>query len=256
MKSRNQANRFYAIATAAVLVGVLALSITVWLFRPAQLDAATLCPTSRPIAGHTLVILDRSDKWNPAMGDTLTQLITQAQRETKQYQKFSIVSLDSRQSPHPLFSVCNPGPPTLLSDLYRGHRYTERDFADRFVGAAERVVEQVSAPDEAATSPIVEYVHQWLGADDFDPSIPNRRLILVSDMRQNSSLYSMYHKAEGAGLAPVVQQQFGPSAKGVTFDVYFVTHGQDHNIDESQVRAAWDQAFRGVGATYNWRQIS
>ncbi|HWA22596.1 MAG TPA: hypothetical protein VG735_09400 [Caulobacterales bacterium] len=44
MKNRNQANRFYAIATAAVLVGVLALSITVWLFRPAQLDTATLCP--------------------------------------------------------------------------------------------------------------------------------------------------------------------------------------------------------------------
>jgi hypothetical protein len=99
-------------------------------------------------------------------------------------------------------------------------------------------------------------VHQWLGAADFDPSIPNRHVILVSDMRQNSSLYSMYQKSEGAGLAPVVQAQFGPSAKGVTFDVYFVTHGQDHNVEESQVRAAWDQAFRGVGATYNWRQIS
>ncbi len=42
----------------------------------------------------------------------------------------------------------------------------------------------------------------------------------------------------------------------MTFDVYFVAHGQEHKVDESQVRAAWDQAFRGVGATYNWRQIS
>lgn len=256
MRKTRQANRFYAIATAAVLTGILALSVTVWMFRPAELDAATLCPTSRPITGHTLVILDRSDKWNPAMGDTLTQLITAAQRETKQYQKFSIVSLDSKQSSHPLFSICNPGPPTFLSDLYRGHRYTERDFADRFVGAAERVVDQVRAPDEANASPIVEYIHRWLGADDFDHTVPNRRVILVSDMRQNSSLYSMYRPGEGEGLAPVVQNQFGPSAKGVLFDVYFVTHGRDHNVDESQVRAAWDQAFRGVGATYNWRQIS
>jgi hypothetical protein len=256
MKKRDKANRFYAIATVAFLAGILALSVTVWLFRPAEIDEATLCPTSRPIAGHTLVILDRSDKWNPAMGDTLTQLVENAQRDTKQYQKFTIVSLDSKLSPHPLFSICNPGQPTLLSDLYRGHRYTERDFAEHFVGAAEKVIEQVRAPDVAPTSPIVEYVHSWLGADDFDEKTPNRRIILVSDMRQNSSLYSMYRRGEGEGLTPVVQNQFGPSAKGVTFDVYFVSHGQEHNIDESQVRAEWDQAFRGVGAIYNWRQIS
>jgi hypothetical protein len=256
MKKRNQANRFYAIATAAVLIGVLALSITVWLFRPAELDEATLCPTSRPITGHTLVILDRSDKWNSVMGDTLTELVADAQRDTKQHQKFTIVSLDSKLSPHPLFSICNPGAPTLLSDLYRGHRYTQRDFAEHFVGAAERVIEQVRAPDEAPTSPIVEYVHSWLGARDFDAHVPNRRIILVSDMRQNSPLYSMYSPGEGQGLAPVVQNQFGPSAKGVTFDVYFVSHGKEHNVDEGSVRAAWDQAFRGVGAIYNWRQIS
>jgi hypothetical protein len=256
MKKRDQANRTYAIMTVLFLVGILALSVTVWLFRPADLDEATLCPTNKPIAGHTLVILDRTDKWNPAMGDALTRLIEDAQRNTAQHQKFSIVSLDNSNSAHALFSICNPGAPTLLSDLYRGHRYTERDFSDRFVGAAERVVEQVRAPSEAPTSPIVEYVHRWLGADDFNKETPNRRLILVSDMRQNSPLYSIYQSKNGEGLSKVVQSQFGADAKGVTFDVYFIAHGQDHNVNEDEVRAAWDQAFRGVGATYNWRQIS
>lgn len=254
MRNKAQTNRVYAIATACVIAGLLALSVTVWLFRPASLDEATLCPTSRPIAGHTLVILDRTDKWNPAMGDTLTKLIANAQKETLQYQKFSIVSLDAENSSYPLFSVCNPGPPTLLSDLYRGHRYTERDFAQRFVGAAEHVVAQIGKPEEASTSPIIEYVHRWLGADEFNASVPARRLILVSDMRQNSPQYSIY-RARGAGLKDVVQAQFGPSAKGVTFDVYFIAHGQDHNVSEDQVRAAWDEAFRSVGANYNWRQI-
>lgn len=256
MKKRDQANRTYAIMTAAFLIGILALSVTVWMFRPADLEEATLCPTNKPIAGHTLVILDRTDKWNPAMADALTKLVEDAQKNTAQHQKFSIVSLDSSNSPHALFSVCNPGAPTLIADLYRGRRYTEHDFAERFVGAAERVVEQVRAPSEAATSPIVEYVHRWLGADDFNETIPNRRLILVSDMRQNSPIYSIYRSNDGKGLAQVVQTQFGPSAKGVTFDVYFIAHGQDHNVNEDEVRAAWDEAFRGVGATYNWRQIS
>lgn len=235
---------------------LFALTLTVWIFRPANLDAATLCPTNRPIAGHTVVIVDRTDRWTPAMSGALTQLIETAQRDTRQYQKFSIVSLDADQSVHPVFSVCNPGEPTFWSDLYRGHRYTQRDFADRFVGAGDHVMEEVAQPAEASTSPIVEYVHRWLGSDDFSAGIADRRLILVSDMRQNSPLYSMYRARGSDGLAPVVRSQFGPSAQGVAFDVYFVAHGQDHNISEDEVRTAWDEAFHAIDANYTWRQIS
>jgi hypothetical protein len=203
-----------------------------------------------------VVIVDRTDRWTPAMSGALTELIEAAQRETRRYQKFSIVSLDADQSVHPVFSVCNPGAPSFWSDLYRGRRYTQRDFEQRFVGAADRVIEEVSQPGEANTSPIVEYVHRWLGSDDFNGGVAQRRLILVSDMRQNSQLYSVYGAPDGEGLAPVVQTQFGESAQGVAFDVYFVAHGRDHNVSEDAVRAAWDQAFQAIGAEYSWRQIS
>lgn len=254
-RDRDAANRRYAGLTAGVLFSILALSLSVWVLRPAELDAATLCPTDRPLAGHTVVIVDRTDRWTQAMGAALTQLVENAQRDTGQYEKFSIVSLDAQQSVHPLFSVCNPGEPTFWSDLYRGRRYTSRDFEQRFVGAAERIVEDVREPSEAATSPIVEYVHRWLGSDDFNPSVRNRRLILVSDMRQNSPLYSIYSGPQDQ-LGDVVERQFGPSAQGVAFDVYFVAHGRDHNVTEDEVRTAWDSAFGRIGADYSWRQIS
>jgi hypothetical protein len=252
---REAANRRYAGFTAGVLFSMLALSATVWLLRPADLDAATLCPTNRPLQGHTVVIVDRTDRWTPAMGAALTQIVENAQRDTDRYEKFSIVSLDAQQSVHPLFSVCNPGEPTFWSDLYRGRRYTTRDFEQRFVGAADSVVEQVREPSEARTSPIVEYVHRWLGSDDFNANVPQRRLILVSDMRQNSALYSIYSGAEDE-LGGVVERQFGPAAQGVIFDVYFVAHGRDHNVTEDEVRTAWDHAFGRIGADYSWRQIS
>lgn len=254
-RERDAANRRYAGFTAGVLFSVLAVTLTVWVLRPADLDAATLCPTNRPLAGHTVVIVDRTDRWTQAMGAALTQLVENAQRDTDKYEKFSIVSLDANQSVHPLFSICNPGEPTFWSDLYRGRRYTTRDFEERFVGAAERIVEQVREPSEARTSPIVEYVHRWLGSDDFNASIRHRRLILVSDMRQNSPLYSIYSDAEDQ-LSDVVARQFGPAAEGVAFDVYFVAHGRDHNVSEDEVRSAWDHAFGRIGADYSWRQIS
>lgn len=255
-RERARANRNYAIGTSGVIAGLLALSLTVWVFRPASLDPETLCPTSRELAGHTVVIVDRTDIWAPAIGETLTEIVENAQRETAQYQKFSIVSMDEDQTVRPLFSVCNPGPPSFLSDLYRGRRYTVRDFEQRFVGAAENVIAELRQPSEARTSPIVEYVHRWLGSDDFDATTPGRRMVLVSDMRQNSPLYSIYSARGDEELGPIVAEQFGPSARGVAFDIYFISHGRDHNVSEDEVRDVWDRAFAQIGADYTWRQIS
>lgn len=254
-RSRARANRAYAGATVGVIGALLALSVTVWMFRPATLDPDTLCPVNQPLAGHTVVIIDRTDRWAPQVGDALTEIIEQAQRETQRYQKFSIVSLDADQSVQPLFSVCNPGAPSLWSDIYRGRRYTERDFEQRFVGAAERVIEHVRDPAEASTSPIIEYVRRWLGGDDFNAAVPGRRLILISDMRQNSPLYSMY-RTRGEGLADVVGREFGPAAEGVRFDIYFVSHAGDRQVSEDEVRSAWDRAFEAIPTSHSWRQIT
>jgi hypothetical protein len=255
MNEKTRVNRFYASATAAVLAGFAFISFGVWYFRPPLPDAQTLCPTTRPIAGHTLVIVDRTDRWNPAVGEALTELIEHAQRDTRRYEKFSIVALDANLSTRPVFSVCNPGEPNFLTDLYRGRRYTRLDFDQKFIGAADSVVSQLRAPAEAHTSPIVEYVHRWLGRDDFNAQVPHRRLVLISDMRQNSNLLSMYADPHGGRLGRLVQDEFGDDAGNVAFDVYFVAHGHDHNVPEIDVRDAWDVAFRQIAAQYQWRQL-
>jgi hypothetical protein len=255
MRASARANRFYATATASVLAVLLALSFTVWYFRPPLPDAKTLCPTTRPISAHTLVIVDRTDRWNPAVEETLTDLIEDAQKNTKQYEKFSIVSLDANLTTHPLFSICNPGAPTFMTDLYRGHRYTRRDFDQKFVGAAEHVIAQVRQPSEASTSPIVEYLHRWLGREDFDARVPNRKIILISDMRQNSQELSVYRDNGGQRLPDLVRQEIGPAGAGVSYDVYFIAHGHDYNVPEADVRTAWENAFRAIAATYQWRQL-
>ncbi len=255
MRDKAKANRLYASMTAGVLATVALVSFGVWYFRPPLPDPETLCPTNLPLAGHTLVIVDRTDRWNPTVGETLGELIEAAQRNTQRYEKFSIVALDSSMTTRPIFSVCNPGEPTFMTDLYRGRRFTQRDFDEKFVGAAETVLASISAPAEASTSPIVEYAHRWLGRDDFNETVPNRRMILISDMRQNSPRISVYDDPGEANLARVVEEEFGPSGRTVSYDVYFVAHGHDANVPEAEIRNAWDAAFRGISANYEWRQL-
>jgi hypothetical protein len=254
MNARSAANRRYAAGTITVLGVLAALSILAWWFRPPIPDPVTLCPTARPIRAHTLVVVDRTDPWSPSVGATIAELIEGAQRNTQQYEKFSVVSLDSTLSTRPVFTVCNPGEPNFLSDLYKGRRYTKRDFEEKFVGASEAVVARLSQPAAAPQSPIVEYIHRWLGRDDFNADIPNRRMILISDMRQNSNALNMYTQGS-AGLAALVEREFGASGSSVTFDIYFVPHQRDSRLSEEQVRQAWDAAFRRISATYAWRQL-
>src|SRR5262249_42108832 len=130
----------------------------------------------------------------------------------------------------------------------------KRDFEERFVGASEAVLAQLQRPAAAPQSPIVEYIHRWLGRDDFNANVPNRRLILVSDMRQNSREHNMYVQGE-RGLPELVERQFGQSGAGVSYDIYFVHHGGDMRLSEDDVRRAWDGAFRHISAKYAWRQL-
>ena len=179
-----------------------------------------------------------------------------ARNETQALQKFSIVSLDATQTTRPLFSVCNPGKPTMLTDLYRGRRYTQRDFDQRFLGAAEEMITQVSQPGEAQASPIVETVRRALRRADFNPSIPQRRLILISDMRQNSDQLNIYsNRNRASALSSLVQRELGEGAQNVAFDVYFVAHGHDYNVSENDVRDAWASAFQTINARYEWRRL-
>jgi hypothetical protein len=256
MQERARTNRFYATATGGVLLTLAALSFLVWLFRPPVPDPETLCPTRRPIAAHTLVIVDRTDRWDDGIEQTLTQLIEDAQRNTARYEKFSIVALDSNLSTHPLFSICNPGEPNFLTDLYKGRRYTKRDFDQKFVGAAESVIASVRRPAQASTSPIVEYIHAWLGRDDFNADIPKRRLVLLSDMRQNSTRVSLYRTRNADELSRLVAHEMGKAGRDVVYDVYFVAHGRDYNVPESQVRDAWSRAFAGISAKHEWRYLN
>jgi hypothetical protein len=256
MDEKARRNRFYAAATGGVLATLAALSFLVWLFRPPVPDPETLCPTRRPITAHTLVIVDRTDRWDSGIEETLTQLIEEAQRSTRRYEKFSIVALDSELSTHALFSICNPGEPNILTDLYKGRRFTKRDFDQKFVGASESVIARIRRPAQAPTSPIVEYIHAWLGRDDFNAEIPKRRLVLLSDMRQNSAQLSLYRSPDSDALARLVSREMGEAGSDVVYDVYFVAHGRDYNVSESDVRGAWSRAFTGISAKHEWRYLN
>jgi len=99
------------------------------------------------------------------------------------------------------------------------------------------------------TSPIAETLVSVMDEDDFDPEVHSRRLVVLSDMAQNSTQYSQY--PHGRGSHPweelpslSVRQRF----KGVQVRVHYIERRELPWQGEAH-QQAWRQFFGKLGAT-------
>ncbi len=174
-----------------LIAGVIALVVAALAFGYHKSNAPKLDERSCPadIARSTAILIDRSDD-TPAQ--TIDEIIARTKRfVTEQAQEGELVSLfelsaGSRTRLEPVFSACVPQRDG--NDLYENRRKIQRVFGERFakpLGAA-----LTAKAVKSDTSPISEAItdlsaSQYLGA-------PANRLIVFSDMMENSANVSLY----------------------------------------------------------------
>lgn len=145
------------------------------------------CPAD--IARSTVVVVDRSD-------DTPSQTIEEITARIRRFvaeraQEGELVSLfeisgTSRTALKPVFSACVPQRDG--SDIYENRAKIQRRFAERFEQPLDRAL--AAAPAQSESSPISEAVID-LSASRY-LSTPANRLIVFSDLMQNSGNASLY----------------------------------------------------------------
>jgi hypothetical protein len=173
------------IAAVLVIVGIAFLFIYQKANGP-KLDDRS-CPAI--IARSTAIVIDRSD-------DTPSQTLDEIVARTKRFvaegaQEGELVSLfeisgASRTSLKPVFSGCVPQRDG--NDLYENRRKIQRTFSDRFAKPLEAAL--ATKPVRSDSSPISEAVID-LSASQY-LSAPANRLIVFSDMLQNSDNATLY----------------------------------------------------------------
>ena len=233
-------------AAAVVGVGVL-LAAT----REPALDPQTGCIAGRPLPPeHTVVLVDQTDPL------TTTQIA---------YAKALILAEYQRLEPHGELTV-------------RGVRADPDDAADSFSRCRLRrgteVLGVASNPDmieaafkrtvgdalnaylnglrdvpSAPRSPIIEAVDSAVDAPDFAPTVHDRRLVILSDMAQNSTALSEYRGA-GSGLDPsrAVRDEFTRDLKGVSVRIHYLRRPSLETIQTSAQRDFWRDWYASQGA--------
>ena len=218
-ESRRQAER----ARRQVLLGGLAFAVAIaiaagaawaWYERPAGLDAS-LCPADGP-KGHYVLLVDKTDPLTftqkQAFQVRLRELV---ERRTPQGYLLSVFVLGEsfRDNAKPLVELCNPGDGTGRSALTANLAHLKRQYDERFIAPLMAEADALQATTPARTSPIFEML-QLVGINAFQSRgvKGERRLIVMSDMLQNTTQFSMY-RGGLPDFAAFAQTDYGRKAQ-------------------------------------------
>ena len=179
------------IMIAVCLVLFCSLGISAFVLTESY-DPETFCPDE--ILAHTVILLDLTDSLNKDQQKFVLSYINGEKNKLRDFEKLSVFTLteDSYIVPESVFSKCSPGTGDNANELYQNPKKIRLKF-DRFFSAPLKEVLVNIFPDRVDNrSPIFEMIRELSRKDDFQSDVPERTLIIISDMMHNTANYSHY----------------------------------------------------------------
>lgn len=204
-KRKKKARRDVGFGVALGLIGIVlvaALAGVAWWLNATkvELDAATNCPISGPLAVHA-IIFDRSDPISQQQGQRVTQRISQLIQTATQGERFDIyvVGGDAQRSLLPILKACSPGRGDDANPLYQNPKQIRQQFEERFAGALREATQRLLEASVEPSSPIVESIKAAaitsfgeITPDALPCSRRTLKLTIISDLIQHSPLNSHF----------------------------------------------------------------
>lgn len=191
----------------AVLIGAVMLALAGFVaaavvLRAPPIDAETLCRTDQPLAAHTIVLIDATDRLEPRHRRKVRAVLAQERERLGQFGRLTLMRVNARrpQEPVVLFSKCLPRPPDQANPWFENARQVQARWDEAFGAALDEALRHVVSGGGARASPIVASVRAAAADPEFDAAIPRRRLVLVSDLLEhNPQGFSTYGEAGDYG---------------------------------------------------------
>ncbi len=202
-RKRAQASSVLGVTLIVLVFCILGgLGAAAFLLRAPPIDEANLCRTDAPLAAHTIVLVDATDRLEPRHRRKLRAVLTQERARLRQYDRLTLARLNVRRPQEPiiLFSKCLPRPPEQINPLFENARLAQLRWDESFAEALDRALRSAQAGAGARASPILAGLRSIAADPDFGAEIPRRRLVLVSDLLEHDPRgFSLY--AEDATFA-------------------------------------------------------
>lgn len=183
-----------------VLIGVALLCLgglgaAAFMLRPPPLDAETLCRTDVPVAAHTIVLVDATDRLEPRHRRKLRAVLAQERARLRQYEMLSVMRLNVRrpQEPARLFARCLPRPPEETNPIFENARLNQQRWDESFESVLDAAARRAGASSGARATPVIASIRAIAADSSFEA--PKRRLVIVSDLLEHDPQgFSLYEQ--------------------------------------------------------------
>jgi hypothetical protein len=237
-------------ALAVLALGVLGVGAYVYatISRPPVLDAASLCPVDGPRA-ETVILLDSTDEIpDIAKREIRTTLVDMAET-LPTYDLIEIRLLDPRLAGgRMIFSKCNPGDGSNLSEYTANPRLAKQRWMDGFREPLDQALDAGFAPAPGKTSPIMETI-QRIAVDRFTgrnaEQVP-KTLVIISDMLQHGPDYSQYSgdlsydRFKGSSAYRKVRTDL----HGAEVEIYYIQRQTSRPVNSADHIRFWEEWVR------------
>lgn len=233
---------------STIIVFVLAFIVAyAALPAPESLDEETLCPRDLTPPLQTVILIDKTDPLTETHLVALAKIINSEKDRLPRHGHLQIVVLESELSMR--FSLCRPGDGNDANVWKENPERLQQAFEKRFAKPLNELLAQLTLGSAAPHSPIMEAIETV--AIGFAATVPTKRLIVVSDMLQNTGTISHYHQDQ---RAPGQKPSSIANLQGVAVEILYLQ--RDRRLQDQAHHEFWKAYFAASkAASLRWTPI-
>lgn len=236
------------VVVLAAIVGIIAF----WVVTQApRTDPETNCRLDRRDPAHVVVLIDQSDPFRESDLQWVEQVLHNETNAVATYGRVSALALTSTPyEPSLLFSRCSPGSPEGVNEAFRNKAFVELEWRRQLFNPLMGVTREALVNLRQDRSPIAEAIVEIASRSDFTSAVPQRRIVIISDMLQNSPDYSYYDSGLSVSRFESALGSVMPDLTGVEVSVHIVPR-RSHNVDVRRLEGFWRQAIERQGGSFS-----
>ncbi len=219
-----------------------------------EIDKSSNCPATGP-RSYTAVIIDATDSINAVQKVAIGNELSRVRSEIPRYGALAIYAAGFKgELSRPAFAYCNPGHADDINPLTEGTRLAEKKWKEGFEKPLDSVLQGMLSASESNNTPLLEAI-QSVSVQSFGPirtaensSIP-KRLIIVSDMLQNSENLSLYSGIPDVQdfLKTQAYRRIRSDLDDVKVTILMIRRQTKKSIQGSELIRFWEELIAGEG---------
>lgn len=253
----------YLMIAGTVLFFIVVVILSSVLSKEDNIDK-NLCLKDKPLEAHTAVLIDMTILFTQDETTFLKDKIQEIQHVLRQNDLFSIYSINKSQdtqiTPKQLFSRCRPKSGKEANPIYESPDNIQKKYEKDFVKPVKKLLTEL--PNEKnegnVNSPIIEAIQGMTHLANFSNKIKDRRLIVISNMLEKSSILSHYNNNYTFEKFKSSEEysKIKSNLEGIDINIYYMVRPNTKSYQCSKHISFWRDFFTESGAkSLNFYQV-